>query len=29
VHSVLYEGVDPLDAIQRLMSRELKAERVG
>lgn len=29
VHSVLYQGVDPLEAIQRLMSRELKAERVG
>lgn len=29
VHSVLYEGVDPIEAIQKLMSRELKAERVG
>lgn len=29
VHAVLYQGVDPLDAIGRLMSRELKAERVG
>lgn len=29
VHAVLYEGVDPIDAIQRLMSREVKAERVG
>ncbi len=29
VHSVLYLGVDPLEAIQKLMSRELKAERVG
>ncbi|MBL8745638.1 MAG: NAD(P)-dependent glycerol-3-phosphate dehydrogenase [Phycisphaerae bacterium] len=29
VHSVLYGGVDPLEAIQKLMSRELKAERVG
>jgi glycerol-3-phosphate dehydrogenase (NAD(P)+) len=29
VHSVLFEGVDPIDAIGRLMSRELKRERVG
>lgn len=29
VHAVLYEGVDPIDAISELMSRELKAERVG
>lgn len=29
VRSVLYEGIDPLEAIQKLMSRELKAERVG
>lgn len=29
VHAVLYEKVDPIDAIQRLMTRELKAERVG
>lgn len=29
VHAVLFEGVDPIDAIARLMSRELTAERVG
>ncbi|MCC6660243.1 MAG: NAD(P)-dependent glycerol-3-phosphate dehydrogenase [Phycisphaerales bacterium] len=29
VHAVLYEGLDPLAAIARLMSRELKGERVG
>jgi glycerol-3-phosphate dehydrogenase (NAD(P)+) len=29
VHAVLYQGVDPIEAIQKLMSRELKAERVG
>jgi len=29
VYAVLYEGLDPIDAISRLMSRELKAERVG
>jgi len=29
VHAVLYEGLDPIDAITRLMSREQKAERVG
>lgn len=29
VQSVLYQGVDPIEAIQKLMSRELKAERVG
>lgn len=29
VHAVLYEGLDPIDAISRLMSREPKAERVG
>ncbi len=29
VHSVLFEGVDPIEAIARLMSREQKAERVG
>src|SRR5690606_15068216 len=29
VHAVLFEGLDPLAAITRLMSREPKAERVG
>lgn len=29
VHAVLFEGLDPIDAIGRLMSREQKAERVG
>ncbi len=29
VHAVLYERVDPIDAIARLMSRTPKAERVG
>lgn len=29
VHAVLFKGVDPLDAIGKLMSRELKGERVG
>ncbi len=29
VHAVLYEGLDPIDGIGRLMSRELKEERVG
>lgn len=29
VHAVLFEGLDPLEAITRLMSRELKGERVG
>ncbi|HMN39943.1 MAG TPA: NAD(P)H-dependent glycerol-3-phosphate dehydrogenase [Phycisphaerales bacterium] len=29
VHAVLYEGLDPIDGIGRLMSREQKAERVG
>ncbi len=29
VHAVLYEKLDPIDAIARLMSREMKAERVG
>ncbi|MDX2131152.1 MAG: NAD(P)H-dependent glycerol-3-phosphate dehydrogenase [Planctomycetota bacterium] len=29
VHSVLFEGVDPLDAIGGLMAREPKPERVG
>lgn len=29
VHAVLFEGTDPIDAIARLMSREMKAERVG
>lgn len=29
VHAVLFEGVDPIDAIGRLMSRSQKAERVG
>lgn len=29
VHAVLFEGVDPIRAIGRLMSRELKQERVG
>lgn len=28
VHAVLFEGVDPIDAISGLMSRELKSERV-
>ncbi len=28
VHAVLFEGLDPLDGITRLMSRELKDERV-
>ncbi|MGE3109172.1 MAG: NAD(P)H-dependent glycerol-3-phosphate dehydrogenase [Phycisphaerales bacterium] len=28
VHAVLFEGLDPIDAIARLMSRELKAERM-
>jgi glycerol-3-phosphate dehydrogenase (NAD(P)+) len=28
VHAVLFEGLDPLAAITRLMSRELKSERV-
>ena len=29
VHAVLYEGLDPIDGIARLMTREPKAERVG
>ena len=29
VHAVLYEGIDPREAIRRLMARELKEERVG
>ncbi|MEM6458026.1 MAG: NAD(P)H-dependent glycerol-3-phosphate dehydrogenase [Planctomycetota bacterium] len=29
VHDVLFRGLDPLDAISRLMSREPKTERVG
>lgn len=29
VHAVLFEGVDPLEAIGRLMARGLKDERVG
>lgn len=29
VHAVLFEELDPIDAIGRLMSRELTAERVG
>ena len=29
VHAVLFEGLDPITAIGRLMSRELKGERVG
>jgi glycerol-3-phosphate dehydrogenase (NAD(P)+) len=28
-HAVLFEGLDPLEGITRLMSRELKGERVG
>lgn len=29
VHAVLYEGMDPIEGIAQLMSREPKAERVG
>lgn len=29
VHAVLFEGLDPIDAIGRLMSRELTVEKVG
>lgn len=29
VHAVLFEGVDPIEAIGQLMNREQKAERVG
>lgn len=29
VHAVLFEGVDPIEAITGLMRREVKAERVG
>jgi glycerol-3-phosphate dehydrogenase (NAD(P)+) len=29
VHSVLFEGVDPISAIGKLMSRQLKQERIG
>jgi glycerol-3-phosphate dehydrogenase len=28
VHAVLFEGLDPLEAISGLMRRELKSERV-
>ncbi|MFA9476756.1 NAD(P)H-dependent glycerol-3-phosphate dehydrogenase [Phycisphaerales bacterium AB-hyl4] len=29
IHQVLFEGLDPLEAISQLMTRELKPERVG
>jgi len=29
VHAVLFERMDPIDGISRLMRREPKAERVG
>jgi len=29
VHAVLFEGLDPIEAIGRLMSREMKPERIG
>lgn len=29
IHQVLFEGLDPLEGITQLMSREMKAERVG
>ncbi|MFM9959115.1 MAG: NAD(P)H-dependent glycerol-3-phosphate dehydrogenase [Phycisphaerales bacterium] len=29
VHAVLYEGLDPIDAISRLMTRRVGAEKVG
>lgn len=29
VHAVLFDGMDPIEAIDRLMSRELKEERIG
>jgi glycerol-3-phosphate dehydrogenase (NAD(P)+) len=29
VHAVLFEGVDPIEAIGQLMAREQKAERVA
>jgi len=29
VHAILFEGVDPIEAIGQLMSREPKPERVG
>ncbi len=29
VHSILFEGLTPADAIQRLMSRETKVEQIG
>jgi glycerol-3-phosphate dehydrogenase (NAD(P)+) len=29
VHAVLFEHVDPIEAIARLMAREPKGERVG
>ncbi len=29
IYAVLFEGLDPLEGISRLMSRDLKAERVG
>jgi glycerol-3-phosphate dehydrogenase (NAD(P)+) len=28
VHAVLYEGLDPIDGIARLMSRDLRGERL-
>lgn len=28
-HAVLFEGLDPIEAISRLMSREMKPERIG
>lgn len=29
VHAVLFEGLDPIEGISRLMSRDLKPERIG
>ena len=29
VHAILFEGVDPIEAIGQLMAREMKAEKVG
>ncbi len=29
VHAILFEGLDPIEAIGKLMTREMKAERVG
>ena len=29
VHAVLFDSMDPIEAIGRLMTRELKGERVG